>query len=232
MNLSKRALTAALAMAVAGPALADGSPLSANIGVVSNYVWRGVTQTQNKAAVQGGIDYAHPSGLYLGTWVSNIDWGASTPSYEWDLYGGYKGSAGDFGYNLGVYGYLYPDGKDANFYELQASGTWKLLTLGVDYTVDGDAHKPAPFRSGDFYYYGTLSFDLPVGLSLGATLGHYDFKDFGSQADYTNWEVSLSKDAGSFGSFSLNYDQTDAGSNAIVATDSKGKLWVGWKKTF
>ncbi len=57
------------------PAVAeDASPVSANIGVVSNYIWRGVTQTQDGPAVQGGLDYAHPSGFYAGLWASNVDW--------------------------------------------------------------------------------------------------------------------------------------------------------------
>ena len=56
----------------------EGNPpsehsVSANIGVVSNYVWRGITQTDDKAAVQGGVDYSHSSGFYAGTWVSNVD---------------------------------------------------------------------------------------------------------------------------------------------------------------
>lgn len=64
-----------LMLALGAPAAAeDSSPFSANIGVVSNYIWRGVTQTQDGPAVQGGLDYNHPSGFYVGTWASNVDW--------------------------------------------------------------------------------------------------------------------------------------------------------------
>ena len=65
--------------------------LSANIGVASNYIWRGTTQTQDDPAVSGGLDYALENGLYVGTWVSNVDFGTSKPNYEWDIYGGYGG---------------------------------------------------------------------------------------------------------------------------------------------
>ncbi len=75
-----------------GQAMADDPwSFSANIGAVSNYVWRGVTQTGDQAAIQGGLDVAHASGFYAGTWASNIDWdeGASeevviSPAYNED----------------------------------------------------------------------------------------------------------------------------------------------------
>jgi len=239
MNPSKLAVAVAALLTAAGPALAEDSPLTANIGAVSNYMWRGVTQTQDGAAIQGGLDYAHESGFSLGTWASNVDFGdddpaldINLPKYELDLYAGYGGKVGDFGYNLSTTYYAYPDGKDADFWELGASGSWNVLTVGLAYTLDGQANDPAPFRGGDFYYYGNLSFDLPMGFKLGGTLGHYDFTDFGSVADYTHWQVSVSKEAGDFGTFSLNYDQNDGGANEIVAVDDDPKVWVGWKKTF
>ena len=71
MKFSKTLLASAL-LASASVAQAE---LSANVAAVSNYFWRGVSQTDDKAAVQGGIDYSHESGLYAGTWASNIDFG-------------------------------------------------------------------------------------------------------------------------------------------------------------
>lgn len=111
--------------------------LTSNVGFVSQYVFRGLTQTDGKPAVQGGLDYAHSSGLYAGTWLSNISWftdqnagirsapvslaspGAAGAPYapnksnaaslEWDLYGGYKNSfAGDWNYDVGAIRYYYP----------------------------------------------------------------------------------------------------------------------------
>ncbi|MGS0730349.1 TorF family putative porin, partial [Shewanella sp. 0m-11] len=78
--------------------------VEANIGATSNYLWRGVTQTDDAVAVQGGIDYSHDSGFYAGTWASNVDFGDET-SYEVDFYAGFAGTIGDeFEYDLS---YLY-----------------------------------------------------------------------------------------------------------------------------
>lgn len=115
--------------------------VTANVSLVSDYVFRGLTQTNGKPALQGGVDYAHASGFYVGTWLSNISWftdqnantrsapillaspGAVGPPYapnksnqaslEWDFYGGYKGSfAGDWNYDLGLLRYQYPGTYD------------------------------------------------------------------------------------------------------------------------
>lgn len=236
MKLQKLVLAMGAAVAIASsvPVLAEGSPhsFSANIGAVSNYIWRGVTQTDDGAAIQGGVDYSHSSGFYLGTWVSNVDWGTSDPNYELDLYGGYAGEVGDFGYDINTIYYAYPDASDdANFWELGASGSWKMVKVGLQYTLDGEVDD-GPFTGGDWYVYGSLNFDLPQEFAVGGTLGYYDFTDTGSEGDYTHWLVSLSKDAGDFGTFSLNYEQNDGGKNEIVATDDDAKFWVGWSKEF
>jgi uncharacterized protein (TIGR02001 family) len=93
-----------------------------NISLVSDYRFRGISQTMRKPAIQGGFDYAHASGIYVGTWASNVDGTThfyNNTSMEWDFYGGYKGklfpcSAPDFGYNLGLIYYYYPGGKAHN----------------------------------------------------------------------------------------------------------------------
>lgn len=120
------------------PAPTPEHTLSGNIGITSQYVFRGLTQTDGKPAIQGGLDYVHSSGLYAGTWLSNISWftdqnagvknapvslaspgaagfpyqtGASnSASIEWDFYGGYKNTfaGGDWNYDLGLIRYYYP----------------------------------------------------------------------------------------------------------------------------
>src|SRR5436190_22836171 len=91
-----------------------------NVGLFSQYVFRGISQTNEKPAVQGGFDLGHKSGFYAGTWASNISWisdgtsgnppgSTASASLEWDFYGGYKGSLpADFGYDLGALYYYYP----------------------------------------------------------------------------------------------------------------------------
>ncbi len=97
--------------------------LTGNFGFFSQYIFRGLSQTGHKPALQGGFDWAHESGFYLGTWGSNISWlkeNFSAPaavagtygeggSMEWDFYGGYKWSLPqDFTIDLGTLYYYYP----------------------------------------------------------------------------------------------------------------------------
>ncbi len=88
--------------------------LSYNVGVVSDYRFRGISQTSFKPALQLGVDFAHKSGFYLGAFGSNVDWvkefnGATKGTYEVDLYGGFKGSIiNDIGFDVGLITYMYP----------------------------------------------------------------------------------------------------------------------------
>ena len=272
-----------LMLALGGPAAAeDPYNISANIGAVSNYMWRGVTQTQDGAAVQGGLDFKHESGFYAGTWVSNVDFnneGApqlstvktdalgnpvyddngfpiyetigsfnpDSPNYELDFYLGFGGNiTDDLSWDLkGIY-YAYPDGSDADFAEIGGSATFKWFTLGLAYTVYGQ-NDDGLFDNGDFYYFGAFEYsDLPFGLSFSARGGYYDFDsdqvvagtyvsngkvfDVTDSADYWHYGASISKDAGDFGTFSLNWDQNDGNTN--VGYDDDPKFWVGWLKEF
>ncbi|MBK1721215.1 TorF family putative porin [Thiocystis violacea] len=212
----------------------DPNSVSANLGVVSNYIWRGQTQTDNKPAVQGGVDYAHSSGFSAGTWASNVDFGDGT-NYEWDLYAGFGGAINDdFSYNLNAIYYAYPDGRDLDFSEIGASATYKWLTAGVAYTVYGQAddapgvaNGQAMFIQGDLYYNAALEFELPYDLGLNIHGGYYDFRYNDGGNDYGHVGASISRKAGEFGTFSFNYDQV-----LRNTYDEDPKIWVGWNKEF
>ena len=117
--------TAVASVLTSGIATAD---ISANAAITSNYIWRGVSQTTDQAAGQGGIDWSDDSGLYAGTWVSNVNFGADD-GYEMDVYAGFGGEAGDLGYDLGVISYQYPVTPEFNFTEVYLSGTFSMLLL-------------------------------------------------------------------------------------------------------
>src|SRR5262245_25871818 len=119
------AASAQMTMPMPAPAGAPDKPepdftFTGNVGLFSQYVFRGLTQTNEKPAVQGGFDLGHKSGFYVGTWASNISWLSDATAgmppgltvsapIEWDFYGGFKGSLpADFGYDLGVMYYWYP----------------------------------------------------------------------------------------------------------------------------
>lgn len=232
-HLKTTIIAAAVGLAVAPVAQAE---LSANIGAVSNYVWRGVTQTDDAAAIQGGLDYAHESGLFVGTWASNVDWG---PKTEYDLYGGFSGSAGDFGYKLQYiyYGYLGGENdfgnKPYDFSEIGVSGSYKMFGAGISYTLNGEADDDATFSSGDLYYFGSVTVPLPEDFSLGATVGYYDFDD-DADTSYPHTLVTVSKTFGDFGTFGLNLSKAWLGGDdeAALATDDDPRFYVSWLKTF
>jgi uncharacterized protein (TIGR02001 family) len=86
-----------------------------NAGLFSDYRFRGFSQTGFGPAFQGGFDFSHKSGLYLGNWNSNVESGVYTgASLEMDFYGGYKGSIGDVGYDVGYLYYFYPNSGSPN----------------------------------------------------------------------------------------------------------------------
>lgn len=117
MKISAFKSLAIVALAAA-PMLA-AAQLSANVSINSSYKFRGQDQTQNKPALQGGFDYAHGSGAYVGIWNSNVTWLPGN-SLETDIYGGYKGEAAGVGYDVGFIRYMYPGAGVANTNEIYA----------------------------------------------------------------------------------------------------------------
>ena len=132
-------LTTALALtALPSAVLAQAAPAAStafNVGVVTDYRYRGISQTSKKPAIQGGVDFAHKSGLYLGAWGSNVKWvedfnGATKGNLEIDLYGGFKGTiAGDLGFDVGAIAYQYPGNNSGAAGTPGAGGVSKADTL-------------------------------------------------------------------------------------------------------
>ena len=224
----------ALAALLAGSALAQTPPTApaaapapepdwtgtGNVGLFSQYVFRGITQTNEKPAIQGGFDVAHKSGFYAGTWASNVSWlgDAVAPPYsvsasmEWDFYGGFKGSLpADFGYDLGVLYYWYPGNYGnappgyvkADTTELYAALTWKFLSLKYNYSVNNKTFGVGDSR-GSSYLDLTASYDIieKVNDTIGKVtifghVGHQWYKGNpggfdNSNYDYTDWRVGAS----------------------------------------
>jgi len=207
LGLASAGLSAsALAAEAASP-----HTLTANVGLYSQYVFRGLTQTNEDPAIQGGFDYAHSSGFYLGTWASNISWLRDNASYsgggsvEIDLYGGYKGSIGDFGYDVGLLQYFYPGDVatgfvDADTLEAYVAGSWKWFTLKYSYALSDEVFG---VTNADGTYYVDLSASVPLGdtgLTLGAHYGLQEFEGNNGTNDnlysYDDYKISLAYDLG------------------------------------
>ena len=226
------ALTTA-GLTAAAPSYAE---ITANASVTSNYIWRGLTQTTNDAAVQGGIDYANESGFYAGTWVSNVNYGADDVySYEHDLYFGFSGESGDISYDVGYLYYNYDAEAEFDFAEVYGSVGFG----GLSVTLSLLAHTEADEGEGRDYGFGQASYisvdyGFPVlnGAEVGIHVGYHqgDFaEDFNVVPDgYADYGVSLSKDGFSFAITGTDLD--DSGADAY--DNDSIKFTVGYAVDF
>ena len=254
MKLSFAALAALLTVsALPTTVLAEDAPSTTfNIGAVSDYRYRGISQSGLKAALQGGADYSNPNGLYLGTWLSTIKWikdagkisgvdAGNTPA-EWDLYGGYKGEiTKEVAYDVGGLYYLYVNNKtgniaggaNANTFELYGALTFGPVTAKYSHSLTDTFGYGRSKNSG--YLDITATFDLGQGFSLAPHVGHQTIKNTGA-ASYTDYALTVGKDFGNGFSLSAAAVGTDADKTVYFRPDGrftgKSALVVGAKYSF
>ena len=203
--LNKKLLTAAVTTALLGGVGAtsvQAFEVSGNVALVSDYRFRGISQTGEDAAIQGGFDASFDPGFYIGTWASSVDFGDLPPgagSYgtmEIDYYAGWSSAIGDtdFAIDVGTMYYQYPGdttNPDGDYAEFYVKPSWKDFTLGATYSDDYYA------ETGKFWYFsGDYSHTLVENLSLGLHVGYNDFDEssfFGDSDEdsYTDWSVTL-----------------------------------------
>ena len=238
-----RAISLGAAVAAALTSGVAAAEVTANAAVTNNYIWRGITQTTDQAAVQGGIDWSGGPGFYAGTWLSNVDFSGLGDGYEMDVYAGWGGEAGGFGYDLGVISYQYPVTPNFNFTELYVSGTFSVVTVGVNYTVDTASGNNAEetvgaggaFDEGDVYVYGSLDFPTEAGdFSLYAASYMFDNSDktyangnaYGD-LDYVHYGASWGK-----GDFTFAVDKNDLDPATNGPSADNVRFTVMWSKDF
>ncbi|MCZ8294612.1 MAG: TorF family putative porin [Hylemonella sp.] len=229
MNLKSKIALAALTLTAGSSVMAQ---LAYNVGAVSEYRYRGIAQSALAPAVQGGVDYAHSSGFYVGAWGSQIRWikEAGTAAnietkgdVELDVYGGYKGEISkDFTYDVGYlrYEYIgntYKDVSTANASTDEGYGalTYGAYTFKVSYAFSnlfGTAKS-----DGSVYYDLSATFDLGSGYSVVPHVGRQEIAGPGTNKDYsyTDYSVTLAKDLGKGLSATI----------AAVGTDGKASLY-------
>ena len=206
-----------------------------NVGVVTDYRFRGLSQTSLKPALQLGVDFAHKSGLYLGAFGSNVSWVkdfnlATKGSYEIDLYGGLKGKiTEDLGFDVGLIAYIYPGNNsgalgtpgvgaysNANTNEIYGGLTYNVFSFKYSRSI-GDFL--GNLRSGGSQYFDlSANFDLGDGFTLTPHIGRQTVpnQNFGTSTDgkaanYMDYALTLGKDFGSGLS----------GTAALIGTDTK-----------
>lgn len=220
MNL--RLLLCAAALAVAGPAAAqDGPSFEFNLGAASDYVFRGVSQTQEDPQVFAGADLS-AGRFYAGVWASNVEFGDSTDA-EFDLYAGFKPTLGLVSLDLGVlyYGYVdQPSGADLDYVELKAAGS---IPLGPA-TIGAQAYYSPNYYAGvdhALYYEINGSFSPTEKLAFSAALGRQQVSGAG---DYTTWNIGAGYALTDHLGVDLRYHDTDEhslgkiyGSRAVIS---------------
>ena len=192
MKAMKIALAAAAAtVALSGAAMAEELKLSYNVGVFSDYVFRGVSQTQEDPAVQGGVDATYGIG-YAGVWASNVDFGANEPSAEIDFYAGLRPTVGDTSLDFGVLYYSYTKDKDLtpgaySYFEFKAaaSRTFGPATLGA--AVYYSPEYPGK-GGGATYFEANAAVPVAEKLTLSGAVGQQTIKNY---KDYSTWNVGL-----------------------------------------
>jgi len=203
----KKIILAIATLLLAGAAQAEDAPAPAftgHVDLVNKYVLRGVTTTygpglpglgnegadapeSSKPALQWGVDWTHPSGVYLGYWASQINYSykrlaesytnravasfQDKKSIENDFYGGYNGKVGDFGYTVGLTGYYYLNGGDSNAFETKLGASYGIFSATAQTLLKDVVWG----NKGDTYW--TLGASQPVAydITLSATLGFYTY---------------------------------------------------------
>lgn len=215
------AATALAACTLAAPSHAG--EWSANAAMTSNYIWRGLTQTTNEAAIQGGIDYADDSGFYFGTWVSNVNYGGGLGdpfSFEHDIYAGFGFETGDVAWDIGYLYYNYDEAAEFDFSEVYGSVSFGGFTLGANVLAhaEPDEGPDQDFGFGEAIYayldYGfVVGNDVEVGLHIGYHDGDFAEAFNGTLEGYYDYNITFAK-----GGFAFMISDTDLSGDMFATT--------------
>lgn len=218
--------------AFAADAPAPDYTITGNVGIFSQYVYRGLSQTDEKPALQGGLDYNHSSGFYIGAWGSNVSWFSdlnpgNSNSLELDTYLGFKNTfKEDFSYDVGFLRYNYPGSYPAlnpgvvkpNTNELYAQLGWKMVTLKYSYAISdifgvGDS-------KGTWYLDLSANFEIADKLNLFLHAGRQSYTGTAVEGgpsnnslySYSDYKIGLTKEWQG-----LNWGLAVTGTNANAA---------------
>jgi uncharacterized protein (TIGR02001 family) len=203
IKMMKKTLLAGALLAGSTAAMAE---ISANVSLATDYVFRGVSQTDENPAIQGGFDWGHGSGLYLGAWASNVQFNENvlvTPedsvdeaSIEIDYYGGFANSfSSGLGYDVGAIYYSYPGASGSlnyDFYEFYGGLDW---AINETWSINGKASYSPEFfgKTGSAWYFdGGVDVSLPSDWGLFARAGYQTIKD-ADPDNYVDWSVGVTK---------------------------------------
>lgn len=228
------ALIAASGAALGGEA--DAKPWSGSVTLVSDYRLRGVSQSWREPALQGHVQYDHPSGWYGGVWGSQVSDNVYPGAHvEIDTYAGYQGrSASGIGYDVGLISYNYP-GARSQPGEPAETFDGGYAYLNVSWRGFGVKYWHGLWRGarGLRYLEGYANFAAGEGWTLGLHAGHWTVRD-SPEFDYNDWRVSIEKRIGKW-TLGLAWSETDANQELYSVADESGRVrqlagpaWVAW----
>ncbi len=225
----------ALSSAYAAEEAKSPHTLTGNLGFASDYRFRGVSQTQKQPALQGGFDYAHASGIYLGTWASNVSGKLyEDGSLEWDFYGGYAGSlTKDIGYNVGGIYYFYPGANAGsqkyNTFEVYGGLNYKWIGGKLSYSLTD--FFGVDKGDGSYYLEGNANYPLMDKVTLTAHYGLQKIDDVVGDDDIQDWSIGATYDWNGF-LLGLSYVDTDENVSVDGKNIANSTLVLSVKKTF
>lgn len=224
--LAASILAAFASTASAQQVAAPDHTFTGNLTVATDYRFRGISQTFGRPTVQGGFDYAHSSGFYVGNWNSNVS-GNQYPDgagLEMDLYAGYKfevmpGLTAD----VGLLKYYYPGaaiaGVKPDALELYVGATYNWFSAKYSHAVSDDYFG---FTNADGSYYLDLNANVEIAekTTLGFHVGRQKYKNFGA-FDYTDYKIGIARDFG-FATIGLALVASNADSASYTYSNASG----------
>ncbi len=221
------------AAAAAPAAEVPDNVVAYNVGVASEYRYRGISQSRKDPAFSLGVDYTNnPTGFYAGTWASTIKWvkdDGGDGNVEWDIYGGKRGEiGGGFTYDVGGLYYYYPSNnlksvsgvdKSADTFELYGQIGYGPAYLKYSHALTDTF---ATGDSGSYYIDAGVNYPIDETLVLNLHYGHQSFNN-NSAFSYNDWKIGLTKDFGIV-----------SGAIAVIGTDADHASYSGsaWGNTY
>jgi len=203
MKLIKLSLVAAVLATGMLAAETSEVGVSANMAITSNYVWRGMTQSTDSVAIQGGVDLDF-KGVYIGVWGSNVNFTDGVEAHDYsleaDLYAGYANEISGFSYDVGYTQFMYPNDTEAlNFGEahIKLGYDFKVVSVEAAYYLGVETDTIDPTDAWEL----SASAPLPMEFSVDTTYGDYD--EIGAY-----YLVGLNKSFGKF-DFTIAYTAMD-----------------------
>ena len=210
--------TTAVAGLLVASSAASAIEISGNVALTTDYIFRGMSQTDGSPAIQGGFDADLGNGVYAGAWGSNVDFGDSTnASMELDLYAGWATEVNGVGVDLGVIHYGYPTGETgSNYDEVYVGLSFGPAKLTQYFGVDLGSEDLGDTNYGN---YSDLGLDLGEynGVAFAAHVGYYDWKE--GKDDYWDWKLAASTSM-----FGVDWEAayTDVDTNSNAAGSARG----------